>query len=259
MNSIKFLLFFLFTFAQLLGLCQNKLSELNFDRIKYQKVREYVHFQQSQNINSFVEIKPSMLSNGENEGYRIDERVYVLKDSLDKVWQHYKYTNPGDSWNGTRVKFGMLFSRKENKVVYQGEDVPSLQPGQVVYLNLKLLRGLSNLATVFELISIDDDKKIIEFSYVDGNITKGKQQLQFKETSKGYTEILHTTYYKSKSVLRDRLYPYFHTRLINEFHRNMKRLYKTKGYEPLYAKQTITNSILVSSEETAVKKEIGDL
>jgi hypothetical protein len=167
-----------------------------------------------------------MYSNSDNKGYRVDERIYIFKDSLAKVWEHYLFTNPGESWNGNRVKFGLLFSRKENRVVYQGDNVSSLNTGQVFYLNLKLLRGLSNLATVFELISIDDDQKVIEFSYVDGNITEGKQQLKFKQTAKGNTEIIHTTYYKSKSAIRDLLYPYFHTRLLNEFHRNMRKLYR---------------------------------
>lgn len=247
----------MFTFIFINGIGQTKISEINFNKIKYKKVREYLHSQESQNVKSLVDVKPSMYSYSDNKGFRIDERVYVLKDSLAKVWHHYIYTNPGDSWNGNRVKFGMLFSKKKNKVIYQGEDVPSLEIGQVVYLNLKLLRGISNLATVFQFISIDDDQKIIEFSYVDGNITEGKQQLQFKETSKGYTEILHTTYYKSKSVLREHIYPYFHTRLVNEFHRNMKRLYKTQQTEPVYEKQDVKNSILVSSENA--QREIGDL
>jgi len=258
MRNTKFIFLFLFTIISIYGVSQNKISEINFDRIKYKKIREYLHSQQSRNIQSLVDIKPSMSSNSDNKGYRVDERVYIVKDSVEKVWQHYKYTNPGEAWNGTRVKFGMLFSRKKNKVIYQGEDISSLEPGQVVYLNLKLLRGLSNLATVFEFISIDDEKKVVEFSYVDGNITEGKQQLRFTQTSKGYTQILHTTYYKGKSAVRDYLYPYFHTRLVNEFHRNMKRLYKTRRYEPMYEKQNVTKSFLVA-EEKDFQKEKGDL
>ena len=226
MRFTKFLLLLLFMLAGVLCFGQTRISEVNLNRIKYKKVREYLQIQQSQNVESLLDIKPSMYLYSDNKGYRIDERIYLFKDSLAKVWQHYIFTNPGDSWNGNRVKFGLLFSKKENRIIYQGEDITSLNTGQVFFLNLKLLRGLSNLATVFELISINDDQKIIEFSYVDGNITEGKQQLKFTQTSKGYTEITHTTYYKSKSVIRDQLYPYFHTRLLNEFHRNMKRLYK---------------------------------
>lgn len=260
MHSLKYIFLFFFVFTGVNGKCQTKINEINFDKIKYKKVREYLHSQQSQNIQSFVDIKPSMSSKSDNKGYRVDERVYILKDSVTKVWQHYKYTNPCEAWNGSRVKFGMLFSKKKNKVIYQGEEISSLQSGQVVYLNLKLLRGLSNLATVFEFISIDDEKKVVEFSYVDGNITEGKQELRFTQTSKGYTQIMHTTYYRSKSVVRDYLYPYFHTRLVNEFHRNMKKLYKSQTSDPMHPHgYDIHKSILVSTEKVLSPEEISDL
>lgn len=228
MNQLKGFLFILSIFLTYSVTGQVKISDVDFEKIEHKKVRDYLSYQKSGNINSIQDIKPSMPFDSQVKGFKTDERIFVVKDSVESVWNHYLYTNPGDSWNGKRIAFGLLLSKKQNKVVYKGENVSSLDTGQVVYLNLKLFKGLTNLATVFELTSIDRENKIIEFSYIDGNTTEGKQQLFFKETSKGYTEIVHSTIYKGHSRLRDQVYPYFHARMINEFHRNMKRILHDK-------------------------------
>jgi hypothetical protein len=85
---------------------------------------------------------------------------------------------------------------------------------------------IKNMATAFEIITVDKEKGIIEFSYIEDNTTHGKQQMNFEQTAEGFTKIIHRSYFKSGSPIRDRyFYPYFHTRLINAYHRNMKKLY----------------------------------
>ncbi len=217
------LLFFMNTFQ-----CNSQvaISEIDFDKVTQKKIREFLVEEENNGIELLTEIEPTMRTSSATEGYKTHAKEYFLKDSLNKVWQHYIDTNPGDSWDGKRVSFGLLFSKKDNKIIYHDDNISHLDTGQVVFLNLKLMMGVANIAAVFEFITIDKMKRIIEFSYVDGNITKGKQRLQFVETAKGYTRILHTSFYKSNSSMRDRiLYPFFHEKMSNEFHRNMKKLY----------------------------------
>ncbi len=217
------LLFFMNTFQ-----CKSQMaiSEIDFDKVTQKKIREFLVEEENNGIELLTEIEPTMRTSSATEGYKTHAKEYFLKDSLNKVWQHYIDTNPGDSWDGKRVSFGLLFSKKDNKIIYHDDNISHLDTGQVVFLNLKLMMGVANIAAVFEFITIDKMKRIIEFSYVDGNITKGKQRLQFVETAKGYTRILHTSFYKSNSSMRDRiLYPFFHEKMSNEFHRNMKKLY----------------------------------
>ncbi len=220
---ISALLFFMNTFQ-----CKSQMaiSEIDFDKVTQKKIREFLVEEENNGIELLTEIEPTMRTSSATEGYKTHAKEYFLKDSLNKVWQHYIDTNPGDSWDGKRVSFGLLFSKKDNKIIYHDDNISHLDTGQVVFLNLKLMMGVANIAAVFEFITIDKMKRIIEFSYVDGNITKGKQRLQFVETAKGYTRILHTSFYKSNSSMRDRiLYPFFHEKMSNEFHRNMKKLY----------------------------------
>ena len=221
-KQIYFILFFLCIIFNSIG--QVQLDELDLARISQEKIHEYVGMEKEQNIHTFLEIEPSMLPNSSVKGYKIQEDEYFFKENLNKVWKHYVHTSPAKSWNGKKVSFGFLFSKKEDKIIYKDEPVSKIDTGQIVYLNLKLMRGLKNLATAFEFITIDKEKRIIEFSYLKGQLSEGKQRLEFYETPRGNTRILHTSFYKSGSTIRNHiLYPFFHTRATNEFHRNMKK------------------------------------
>lgn len=217
-----FLIFFFIGFQVESQIC---LNDVELERISQNKVQEFVEWQQEHGIETFEELKPSMQSSSDIKGYFVHENVYCVKKGIEKVWNKYLNVSPSKSWNGKKVSFGFLFSKKEHKIVYRDENVSKIDTGMVVYLNLRLMKGLINMATAFEIITIDRENKIIEFSYLSGNNSVGKQRIQFFETQKGYTEIIHTSFYKSNSIAKNYFfYPYFHTRATNEFHRNIKRL-----------------------------------
>lgn len=201
------------------------LNDVELDRISQLKVREYLKTEQEQGVQTFEEIKPSLQTSSDIKGYRVRENIYQVKKGIDEVWSNYINRSPNKSWSGKKVALGFLFSKKEDRIVYSNENLHKIETGMVVYLNLRLVSGLVNVATAFEIINIDIENKIIEFSYLSGNDSEGKQRLQFYQTRKGYTQILHTSFYKSNTVLKNYLfYPYFHTRVTNEFHRNFKKL-----------------------------------
>ena len=205
------------------------LADVEFEKITEDAVEDFLYRQIENDNTSFSDVKPTLEPTSSTDGFKFHEREYVVKDSLNKVWKHYVYTDPGVAWNDGKMNFAMLFSKNENHLIYKNEDVEKIETGQIVYLNLNLLK-IKNLATAFEIIKVDNESCVIEFSYVEDNATKGKQQLNFVQTAKGNTKIIHRSYFKSESVLRDHfLYPYFHTRMTNTYHRNMKRLYKSKA------------------------------
>jgi hypothetical protein len=166
-----------------------------------------------------------MQTGSDIKGYLVRENVYLVKKGIDEVWNKYINRGPNKSWNGKKVSLGFLFSKKDDRIVYSDENLQKIDTGMVVYLNLRLVSGLVNIATAFEIINIDKKNKIIEFSYLSGNDSEGKQRLQFYKTRRGYTQIVHTSFYKSKTLLKNYLfYPYFHTRITNEFHRNIRKM-----------------------------------
>jgi hypothetical protein len=218
-----FLTFFLL--SGIGALSQICLNDIELDRISQDKVHEYIGFQQDLGIDTFDEIKPSVQSKASTEDYFVHENVYQVKKDIEVVWNKYLHLNPKKSWNGKKVSLGLLFSKKEKRIFYLDDNITEIDTGMVVYLNLRLMSGLINIATAFEIVTIDEKNKIIEFSYLSGNSSSGIQRLQFSETPKGKTEIIHTSYYRSKNIAKNYLlYPYFHTRTTNEFHRNIKRM-----------------------------------
>jgi hypothetical protein len=241
------LLLLLTTFFQ--SKAQDSFDEIDFERIPQKKVREYIVQQEVDSIVSFSNIEPSLKTNSKTDDYKVHAKEYFVNDSLKKVWHHYIYTNPADAWDGKRVTVGLVYSNKNNQVVYNNEKVARLNTGQVVYLNLKFMKGVLNLATAIEFITIDTVNYIVEYSYIKGNKTEGKQRMEFFENEKGQTCIVHSSYFKSDSRIRDRFfYPFFHDKFSNEFHRNMRKLY-FKQKQTSQAEPSVENSI------SALKKQ----
>lgn len=224
MQIFKLLFFSLLFLLGIQAKAQICLNEIEVNRISQNKVHEYIGWQQECGIQTFDEVEPSVQSNSNIKDYFVRENVYQVKRGIEEVWNNYLHTNPKKLWNGKKVSFGFLFSKKDKRIMYSDDKVSELDTGMVVYLNLRLMSGLINVATAFEIITIDKLNKTIEFSYLSGNVSSGIQRLQFLETPKGRTEIIHTSYYKSNNIAKNYLfYPYFHTRATNEFHRNIKR------------------------------------
>ena len=233
MISKSVLVLILFIFISHFCKSQINLSDVEMDLINDVKVKEYLQHQIEINNHTFSDIEPSLAPISDVSGYNINIRNYKVKNELETVWLHYINTAPKDSWNCSRINYSLLFSKNIKELFYSEELVGKLETGQVVFLNLKFLKGIYKLAVAFEITSIDNDNKIIEFSYIKGNLSEGKQQLKFIETKDGFTKIEHKSFFKSNSAIRDNcLYPFFHTRVTNNFHRNMKKKLKSSEKIP---------------------------
>jgi hypothetical protein len=150
---------------------------------------------------------------------------FFLKGNFKDIWKGYISENPSNSWNGRKVSFGVLLQKFPNNIFYNHDPILGVYTGQVYFLNLKLLKGICNIPVAFEIITVDTTELVIEFSYIEGNKSNGFQQIKFVDNGNGSTEIMHTSYFKSDSDFRDKwIYPYFHKKIVNDFHRNMRKL-----------------------------------
>ncbi len=223
-----YLLLFVF-FIKVTVFAQVSLAEVDTTKIEYPAVIKYLHRQMDNGINTFDEIQPSLIPGESINNYNVVVREFLIKDSIDKVWDIYENSGLQRTWSTRKIHYGFSYSRPDSSIFYAGDELNKLVPGMIVYLNLDLLYGVKNLAMAFEVTRVDEENKVIEFSYLKGNETEGKQQLIFQSTSKGNTLITHLSYYKSRVKPRDKLYPHVHATIINRFHRNMKRIYKEKS------------------------------
>jgi hypothetical protein len=132
--------------------------------------------------------------------------------------------SPRNAWTGQLVKFGFLFSRPKNKFIYAENANEPIRVGNIIYVNLSLLKGLKNMGVAFEITRLDEPSKTICFCYLRDGVSQGSQEISFSEMSNGDTMISHVTHYKSRSAFRDReLYPIFHAKFVGEFHQNVLR------------------------------------
>jgi hypothetical protein len=215
---------------------------IDLNRIPQEKIRNLIEDQcKVLHVSSIREIEPTCRKKQSLTGYRLLESVYTVKQDPETVWKIYRATSPAESWNGRMVSFGLLVSKWKEGILYSNDSYFSgIDTGQVFYVNLKIMKGLYNLAVGLEIIEVDSANKAIKFSYLNGGKSRGEQMIYFVPTKKGHTRIIHRTAFQSNSYLRDRfLYPYFHQIAINEFHRNMKNFLVHDRSEEHYVAQTI--------------------
>jgi hypothetical protein len=200
--------------------------------IPQKQVRHYIKEREINYMQNFSAIHASWKKESNESTFRVHERIFYIKNNLADVWGCYRHSNPVKSWNTHFIKIGLLISKCSNSVTYINNcTYPEIDTGQVVFLDLKLIKGLFNVPLAFEITNIDPVLKILEFSYIEGNTTQGKQIVQFFDNGDGRTRIEHRSYFKSYSPFRDKfLYPHFHSKFIKEFHRNMK--HELKNYDP---------------------------
>lgn len=192
------------------------------DRIPYPKVRNYLQKQRQNRIERFEEVRASATGEVDSSEFSLYKKTYLVKEQRNRVWNTYKTVSPTIAWRNRKSSLGLLYSRHTDEVKYATDTCNGVRAGQVLYVHLRLLRGIYRLATAFEITRVDDG--IIELCYIEDGISKGKQTIEMVETTEGYTRIIHTSMIRSNSRFRDKvLYPYFHNKIINEFHRNMKK------------------------------------
>lgn len=200
-------------------------DDIRLEQIQQRKIRKYLECQMEEGKHQFSEIHPSWTAGKDLSSYKKNEMAFFLKGNFQDIWLRYISGNFSKAWNDRKISFGLLLRKSPGNIYYNHDPITDLDTGQVYFLNLKLMLGIINIPVAFEIITLDAEKKIIEFSYIEGNKSIGVQRVKFINTGSERTEILHTSYYKSDSRFRDKwIYPYFHKRIINDFHRNMRRL-----------------------------------
>lgn len=164
------------------------------------------------------------LSEADNlSGFYKHEKTFIIPGNIEEVWPLYCQVGPKNMWSGPKTKFKMAYSKPEKTGFFRREkDIPGPSEGMVYEVKLRVFK-LFKIPVTFEVTKLSDEKKVIEFTYGLENKSHGKQILQFEDVSSG-TSITHTSYFKSGNKVRDKkLYPFFHEKYIDEFHKTMTK------------------------------------
>jgi hypothetical protein len=228
-RAVRIILFLFLGFSSFPGISKEP-AAINLQDISQRKIRNYLVDNEINQMHDFSSIHPSWKKEFDGSDFNFLEKEFFLNYDLRTVWECYRHVNSIKMWNGKSVSFGVLLTKSSNSVVYANDtSSPEIDTGQVYFLNLKLMKGLINVPVAFEITNIDQSLKMLEFSYIDSNKSQGKQTIRFFDNGDGRTRIVHTSYFKSGSHLRDNLfYPWFHKKFIKEFHGNMQHILESK-------------------------------
>lgn len=150
--------------------------------------------------------------------------TYTYDEDLDTVWNAYVTVSPEKAWSGRMIHFHRLYSRLTKEEVFPSQVYTGgMGEGQVLILNLHVFNGTIKLQVGHEVMEIDRKKGLIRICYLENSKSEGSQFIRFRSLPDGKTEVSHKTFYRSGSWFRDKvIYPYFHTKAINEFHQNVR-------------------------------------
>jgi hypothetical protein len=204
---------------------QDSLRNIDVKQIPQKKIRLFIHKHILAHHAKFSDLHMEYSHLSDSGTYFREEQRFILKEKIANVWKAYRSFHPAEIWNGKLITYGVSYSSDTKKICYRNSQNNGIDTGEIILLNLRLLKGTINLAVGIEITSIDSLKQCLEFCYINGDISRGIQRIQLVTTSEGYTQVIHTTLFKSKSAFRDRyIYPFFHRKTVNEFHKNMREL-----------------------------------
>ena len=199
------------------------IDSVNFTRIQHKKVRKLITRQKHFGAKTFDDIQPVCFNLSDSAAYNTFQKSQVINQEINTVWDNLVHQSPSDEFDGRIVSFGLLYSKKNNNLLYQNEALDGIEVGQIIFFNLRMLGGIKNIAVAMEVTRMDNDKKVLEYCYVDHGSTQGTQQFILKSLPGCKTEITQITRYKCKSRFRDRrLYSFFQERIVREFLRSIK-------------------------------------
>lgn len=194
------------------------IDSVDYSRISHKKVRKLILKQKQFGISTFDDISPVCYNSGDSANYRTYLKSQLIKQDMSVVWNNLVKQQLNDEFDGRIVSLGLLYSKSKNNLGYKNEEKSGIEVGQILFFNLRMLRGIKNLAVALEVTKVDNDLKTVEYCYVDHGSTKGTQQVSLKSTPDGYTEITQMTRYKCNSKFRaSKLYAFFHERIVREF------------------------------------------
>ena len=200
------------------------IDSVDYTRIYHKKVRKLILHQKQYGISTFDDLHPVCYNTVDSLNYRSFTKSQIIRQDINVVWNKLTHQSPSEEFDGRIVTFGLLYSRLHHKLNYKNEPFAGIEEGQILFFNLRVLKGIKNLAVAIEVTRLDNANKTVEYCYLDHGDTKGTQKFVLRTTPDGFTEITQLTRYRCKSKLRDRkLYSFFHERIVKEFLCSIKK------------------------------------
>ena len=198
------------------------LKDLDQSRMAFPKLKELLHDQMEAGVITLQDLKSTVPNPEDLPTYGYVRDDYVFNHPIKKVFDHYKTADPNKSWGTSGlVAFALALDKNTNEVYYPGDPYTGAKVGQVFYIHCDIF-GLKRICVSQEIVKVDDRSKEIVFSYIEGGMTAGTQEIKFTELGPNQTQVTHISNFKGVSPFRDKFYPFFHSMIVGKFHGNLK-------------------------------------
>ena len=218
-NLLTFVLFSLCVAAQ----AQMQISEVDAKRLKHRKVAKYLNSDELKTLQYFSEIQPSVSDSCDLSGFHFHRGLYIVNASVSDVWDVGVGASPVELWRGKMLALACIYEAGRGGLFYPDDEPHEpLELHQIYFINLRIMR-MFNVAAALMVTKVDEGERVIEFTYIGGNTSVGRQTLRLVGLGDSETIIVHDTFYRSGSTLRDRrFYPRFHQIAITDLHKNLE-------------------------------------
>ena len=147
--------------------------------------------------------------------------------TAEEVYSEMVNAQPAELWRGKATFYNGI---PANQSAPPSDGIfPSREEGDILFVGLNIrfasVVRILGIAVGFRVVKVDPEQKVIEFSYLNSNTSKGVQRIEISDTTNGGAYVFHKSCYRSKNgeKYRDDAYPYFHEKMINDFYRNLEK------------------------------------
>ena len=218
----KYILFILILIT-CVGQAQTRLSEINAGSIRQKSIRNFLKNQMDIGIVYFEDFRPSVTAQTDTSQFDFNIHRFRLHQSPLVGWNIYLTAHPAEIWQGKIVSCGFVYSPVSKRAIFADDKYPGLEPGQLFFIEMRVLCGLVRFPVCFMVTKIDESQHAITFSYVSSGPSKGSQTIRLNDDGKEGTNIIHSSIHQTENILRDKtLYPIYHRKAIREVHRNIQ-------------------------------------
>jgi hypothetical protein len=216
----------------LAGQAQTRLSDIDSGRIPQKTIRKFLKDQGKRGMVYFEDFRPSVDATTDASRFDFKCHHFHLRQTPATAWRTFLTAQPTQIWQGRIISCGFIYSPVSQRVIFPGDNYPGLEPGQIFFVEMRILLGLVKFPVCLVVTEVDPVQRTIAFSYVSSGPSQGTQTIRLIDDGKGETAILHSTIHRTGNVIRDRiLYPIYHRKAIGEVHRNIQRQLRPPGLD----------------------------
>jgi hypothetical protein len=157
---------------------------------------------------------------------------FTVGERVSTVWTGYRTINPLKIWSSNRAWLYAVYSPSLERTLYRKDletTWPGFEKGMKVYIDMSSLPVAVThrpaMMVGLEITRMDASRHIVEYRYLEGSPSYGKQVLSFRQSPNdpSSTEVLHETWYRSYGKVVEAMYPVYHRDMLKGMHGRFKQ------------------------------------